>query len=420
MYVDMNSYFASCEQQLNPALRGVPIGVVTYDGPHACVIAPSAEAKQRGVKTGMRLSECRAICPEIKPINSQPHHYRRIHVEIMKILKNYCAEDVIAKSIDEAVINLVPYRLLYKDMQALARQIKADITAKYDYLKCSIGIAPNSFLAKLATELQKPDGLVQITHENIDTHLANLKLTDLPGIASRNDRRLRMIGINNPLEMRHASPALLRKAFGGIVGNYWHSRLNFGEVDIYYNEFRTMSATRTVSRQQSASRQSLLSLMVSLCNRLELRMVKTGVFCKEASFFIRYRDRTSWDTQVKFAQPVQDGTELRQYLLHNMEAFEQSRGHELLNPNVLGLGVAIQDFISDKVMQYSLFDNRIKHDILRKALYNIKDKYGKNVVRKAAELYEPDIMKDAIGFGSVKDIDDRTTDINEFALEAGY
>src|SRR5690606_27748840 len=122
-------------------------------------------------------------------------------------------------SIDEAVMNLTSYTLVYKDLFDLARKIKEDIRlACGDFVKCSVGITPNAFLAKLATELQKPDGLIRITPENIDEYLGKLTLTDLPGIARNNERRLQMIGIHTPLEMRHASEALLRKAFGGVVG----------------------------------------------------------------------------------------------------------------------------------------------------------------------------------------------------------
>ncbi len=89
------------------------------------------------------------------------------------------------------------------DLTEVARKIKADIKKKYDYLTCSIGIAPNSFLAKLGSNRQKVDGLVVITPDNLDEHLAKMELTDLTGIAARNERRLKMIGINTPLEMRH-------------------------------------------------------------------------------------------------------------------------------------------------------------------------------------------------------------------------
>ncbi len=416
MYVDMNSYFASCEQQLRPELRGRPIGVTTHESPTSCVIAPSVEAKKFGVKTGMRLNECRDLCPQIIPVVARPAKYREFHIKIMDVLNRYC-DDVMAKSIDEAVMNLTSYRLVYKDMVELARLIKTGIKEECgDFVKCSIGIAPNSFLAKLGTELQKPDGLVQITPENIDEHLAKLKLTDLPGIAKANERRLMMIGINSPLQMRHTSEALLRKAFGGVVGNYWHRRLNFAEVDMYSNDFRTMSTMRTVSRQQRESQQTLESMLISLCTKLEQRMVKQGVFCKTASFFIKYLDHTGWDTQIRFAQPVQDAMELRRYILQQVHEFEKTHSVPSLFSNKLqSMGVAIQNFVSDGVLQYSLFDNRIKHDVLRKAMYSLKDQYGKNIVRKAAEMFEPKVMRDAIGFGSVKDM--YANNFNQYALE---
>jgi DNA polymerase IV len=406
MYIDMNSYFASCEQQRHPELRGKPLGVLTYDSPNAAVIAASIEAKRMGVKTGMRLRDCRELCPQMLTICTHPAWYRQIHVDVMAILRTYC-DDVIPKSIDEAVVNFHSYKWVYNDLTAIALQIKADIAAKYDYLKCSIGIAPNSFLAKVGTELQKPDGLVIITEDNIDELLATLRLTDLPGIAGANERRLKLIGIRTPVEMRHSSPALLRKAFGGVVGEYWHRRLNFGEVDMYNKvENRTMSATRTMSSQQSRDRQQLESMLISLCTRLEQRMVKGGFFCREVYFSIRYRDGTKWETAVKLADPVQDAMEMRSYIKERIAEFEKSRGlADIFTANTTNLTVVIQSFVKGQGMQYSLFDNRLKRDLLRKVVYEIKDMYEqKNIVRRGSELLSPHVMKDAIGFGSVRDM----------------
>src|ERR1700744_3111914 len=97
MYIDMNCFFASCEQQANPDLRGKPIGVCTHESPTACVIAPSIEAKKLGVKTGMRLNECRQLCPSIIPIVARPFLYRKAHIRILDILQRYC-NDVLPKS----------------------------------------------------------------------------------------------------------------------------------------------------------------------------------------------------------------------------------------------------------------------------------------------------------------------------------
>lgn len=417
MYIDMNSFFASCEQQDYPELRGRPIGVVTYDGPAACVIAPSAEAKKYGVKTGMRLTDCKELCPQIIPVLGRPPRYRDYHVRIMSILNRYC-DDVLPRSIDEAVMNFTSYKLVYNDFKELARQIKKDILRDCgEYVKCSIGIAPNAFLSKLATELQKPDGLVEITPENIDGHLSKMKLTDLPGIARANEQRLMTIGIRSPLQMRHSSEALLRKAFGGVVGNYWYKRLNFMEVDMYKNGYRGMSAGRTVSRKQREDPQALESLFISLCTRLEQRMVKQEVFCRDVSFSIRYRDHTHWETRIKLAHPTQDAMEIRRYIRQKMEEYEQQRKNVLLfNNKMQHMGVAISNFVNDKLIQYTLFDNRMRHDWLRKAMYNIKDDFGKNSVRKASETIQHNVMRDAIGFGSVKDLYEGNH-FNQYLLE---
>lgn len=404
MYIDMNSFFASCEQQDNVALRGKPVGVCPFASPTACVIAPSIEAKKFGVKTGMRLTECRALCPDIIPVSARPHRYRWYHIEIMKVLHRYC-DDVMAKSIDEAVLNLTAYRLVYKDVTKLAMKIKNDIKqACGECIRCSIGIAPNAFLAKLGTELQKPDGLVQITPENVDDHLNKLQLTDLPGIARANEKRLKLIGIKNPYEMRHSSPAILRKAFGGIVGHYWHCRLNFMEVDLYQNSYQAMSATRSVSKAQRENRQALEGLFISLCTKLEQRMVKQGVFCKELSFFIKYHDLTRWEAHIRCTHPVQDAMDLRRYIQEKINDFEQTHQLVMFNSQTRHLGVVVSNFIKAEHVSYTLFDNKMKHDKLRRVLYGIKDRFGKDLVRKACETVAPNEYKDAIGFGSVKDM----------------
>src|SRR5438046_1321392 len=121
MYIDMNSFFASCEQQLQPQLRGKPVGVCPYESPNAAVIAVSQEAKVLGITSGMRLMECRQLCPQLIIKPSQPVKYRQFHVTIINILKKYC-NDVIPKSIDEAILNFTSYKLVYKNFMAIARQ----------------------------------------------------------------------------------------------------------------------------------------------------------------------------------------------------------------------------------------------------------------------------------------------------------
>lgn len=421
MYVDMNSFFASCEQQLNPALRYKPIGVCTHESPYACVIAPSIEAKKYGVKTGMRLNDCRKLCPDIIPVAANPVSYRKFHIAIMEVLQRYCP-DVMAKSIDEAALNLTDYRLVYADITALAKKIKKEIAIatetlsgqKGQVISCSIGIAPNTFLAKLGTEIQKPDGLIQITPENIDSYLEKMKLTDLPGIAHNNARKLESVGIATPLLLRHTSESILRRVFGGIVGYYWYARLHFMEVDYYSHDYRAMSAARTLSSQQRASAEMIDGILISLCNKLEQRLVKQKVFCRQGSFFVRYMDGSGWEARLRFPEPLQDAMELRSYIFIKIN----KNNFTVLNNKIRNMGVVVMDFLYNENIQYNLFENRQKKDKLRAVVYNIKDTYGKYAIRKGAELGVKTNIKDAIGFGSVKDLfSAKNNDMNQFLLE---
>ncbi|MBS1949792.1 MAG: DNA polymerase IV [Cytophagales bacterium] len=409
MFIDMNSFFASCEQQVNFWLRGRPVGVCTYTGKYGCIIAPSIEAKKNGVKTGMRLNDAIQICPDLVPLETHPNRYREYHIKIMNILRQY-SEDVIPKSIDEAIIDLTAYKLIYKnlaDLEKLARQIKKDIREKVgDWLRCSIGIAPNAFLAKLGSDIQKPDGLIVIMPENIDAVLSKLKLVDLPGIGNGMSERLMNAGIYTPLQLRHTKPDFLRAACKSVVGFYWYQRLNFQEVEIdTHNEgYKSMQAMRQVSAEKRKSVENLHQLLISLCMTLEKRMVRNGVFCCDLGFYTSYEERT-WKDHVHLQKPVQDGMELVNIIKTRMHNFEtKNHSGPIINTGVKAMCVYVSRFVSDDALQYHLFENNITKDKLRKIIYDVKNKYGLDKIMKAAELSESPAMRDAIGFGSVKDL----------------
>lgn len=420
LYIDMNSYFASCEQQLQPQYRGLPIGVCPFIGKDPVIIAPSKEAKIYGVKTGMRFQDARRLCPQISMVQARPVEYRKIHLQFMSILQTYC-EDVIPRSIDEAVMNLTAYKYIYHDFKELALKIKDDIKHKVGaYVTCSIGISQNVFLAKLATEIQKPDGLIEITPDNIEHYLSKMKLTDLPGIAQGNEKRLKSAGIHRPIDVYNASESLLRKAFGGVVGNYWYYRMHFKEVDLYTSSNKTMSAMRTLSAKTRSSETALEGMLVSLCTKLEQRMVKSEVFCRDIVFSTSYYDREGFKTLIKLQEPVQDAVDMLHHIHQRIQVYQQENGLKVFTKNIRSMGVVVFNFVDARYLQYSLFDNRMQKDILRKAVYNLKDRYGKNIVRKACETIEDGHLRDAIGFGSVKDIYQNgilETGFNKYMLE---
>jgi len=418
LFIDMNSFFASCEQQTNYWLRNRPVGVCVYTGQYGCVIAPSIEAKKKGVKTGMRLNNAIKICPDLVPLETNPARYRDFHVKIMNVLKQY-SDDVVPKSIDEAVVDLTNYGLVYKDMLSVAQQIKKDISEKVgEWLKCSIGIAPNAFLAKLASDIQKPDGLTFITHDNIDSVLTKLSLTDLPGIGERMATRLRSGGIQTPLELRYSSPENLRAICRSVIGIYWYHRLNFSEVDNNQNtDYKTMQAMRHVSAEQRKTTEGLRDILLALCLTLERRMAQRNIFCQTLGIVIKYENDTSYEDMLFPGTPMQDGIELFNAIHERMDIYKNTHKRKpLINNSIISMGVYVASFTNEETIQFNLFENNEKKDKLRKTFYQIKDKFGSNKVMRAVEIKENGLLRDVIGFGSVKDLYEDNEDL--YTIEA--
>jgi len=404
LFIDMNSYFARCEQQANYWLRNRPVGVCVYTGKYGCVISLSTEAKERGLKAGMRLNDAMAVCPDLVPVESNPVRYREYHTKIINLLLEY-SKDVVAKSIDEAIINLTNYPHL--DPLTIARQIKRAILERVgDWLTCSIGIAPNAFLAKLGSVRgKKLDGLLMITHQNIDEVLRPLKLGDMPGIGANMSYRLERAGIKTPLEMRYAGPDKLKAIFKGIEGIYWHYRLNFIETNIAAHDYRGMQAMRQISKEKRQHINYIDQLFMTLCLTLEKRMVKHKFYCKSVGFTARYDDGTRWDDAFAVTTPVQDAISLMRMIRLRVDKFEKLHNTgNIFNTEITQMRVGVTNFVNNGNMLYSLFEDMDRKETALKTMHEIKDKFGSDKLIRAIEMTDGKVIKDVIGFGSVKDL----------------
>ncbi len=219
MHLDLNSCFATIEQQANPLLRGRPIAVAAYVTPGGCILAPSIEAKKLGIKTGMRVGEGKETYQKLIVLPPDPNKYRFVNRKLLALLQEYSSE-VHVRSIDEMVIDFTSTPGV--EVRQIALEIKKRIKAEIgEWLKASIGIAPNRFWAKLASSLKKPDGLIEVGFNNIKDILSNIKLSDIHGIKQRNIIRLNRENIYSPIQFYYASVPTLRRAFGGITGYYF-------------------------------------------------------------------------------------------------------------------------------------------------------------------------------------------------------
>ena len=188
--VDFNSFFASCEQQECPALRGKPVAVVPVVAETTCTISVSYAAKQRGVRAEMGVAEAKSLCPELALVEARPEVYIRYHHRLNEIIES-CIHVTNVKSVDEVECDLTATFSPREKAVAVARQIKDRIRKHVGpCLTSSIGIAPNWLYAKMASDMQKPDGLVVLEESDIPARLLGLKLQDFLGIGPRMEARL--------------------------------------------------------------------------------------------------------------------------------------------------------------------------------------------------------------------------------------
>lgn len=233
MHIDLNSCFATVEQQARPMLRGRPVAIVNRRTEHTMIVTASYEAKARGVELGMRLRDAKQLCPELVGIESDPPKYKYVYHQMMRIMSEY-SPHVRMKSIDEGVIDFTdaPESVRRRDLVEVGYEIKQRLKEEIGcWMRCNIGISTNRFLAKTAASLHKPDGLDMLTSHNIREVFAGLVLQDLTGIARANEARLSAVGIYAPLDMLDASAEKLHIAFKSICGEQWHQRLRGWEVD---------------------------------------------------------------------------------------------------------------------------------------------------------------------------------------------
>jgi DNA polymerase IV len=286
-FADMNAFYASVEQQECARYRGKPVIVVPVLTTHTCAIAASYEAKQRGIKTGTSVALAQSGCRELQIVEARPELYLAYHARLVEVLNRHFATIRIL-SVDEMACRLPP--LLYKtvrDEKALAERVKADVSKSLGaYVRCSVGIGPNVFLAKVASDRHKPDGLTIWNEENLPDALFALKLTDLPGIGSAMKRRMAEHGLTTVQQLWEATPVDLRRIWHSVVGARWYYMLR-GSQEADYQPIQGGNVKKSVGhsnvlapehRTLDGARRILLELFAKALKRLRAyNQVASGV-----------------------------------------------------------------------------------------------------------------------------------------------
>ena len=261
MYIDMNSFFASVEQQMDPGLRGRPVGITAITSDAGACVAASYEAKAYGVTTGTRIYDARKRCPGIIFRPSRHRLYVRVNQKIAQVIDEI-AELEFVRSVDEFQVALGGQGSDLGTAMELACKIKTAIRTRVgSELRCSVGIGPNHLLAKIAGKLEKPDGLSWLAPENMPDRIARLALDDLPGISRGILARLYRAGIWTIPDLYDLDPRHARRVWNSVEGERFVRALHgmdirlaatrrngYGNSKVLSPEYREPESARLVGR----------------------------------------------------------------------------------------------------------------------------------------------------------------------------
>jgi DNA polymerase-4 len=399
MHIDLNSCFATVEQQSRPMLRDRPVAVVNRRTENTAIVTASYEAKRLDVSVGMKLREAKKLAPDLVALESDPAKYRYVYHKMMDIMKRYSAH-IAMKSIDEGVIDFkhTTAAIQGRDLRDIGMEIKQCLRDEVgNYMRCNVGIATNRFLAKTAASLHKPDGLDIITHENIRDVMASLKLTELTGIAHRFQTRLNAVGIYTPTDFLATDAVTLRKVvFKSVVGEWWYQRLRGWEVDDVSYDLKTVGR-QYVLEERDMPKHLIIQRLHHLCESVGMKLRSQhkqarGVFVYAKSG--HYPDRSYWHARHTSPMPFFSNAAIyAQALLLFANAPEKIRE----------IGVSCYALEDGRQDQLSLFgDEMAREQQLTDAIDAINCRFGDRTIHSADTVGTSRFVKQKIPFGSTR------------------
>lgn len=418
-HIDMNSYFATVEQQDNPAWRGHPVAVCEHLG--GIIIAASVEAKRWGIKTGTPVWEARRIYPKIILTKTSPERYRFYTARFLKVFEDY-TDRVEKYSIDEAFLDLTKSCNIrgYKDgilqkldpWQEAARvinEIKTRMKTEVgDWITCSAGVSYSKLVAKIASDLQKPDGLVIVRSEDKAALYDRLALTDIPGIGSRMEIRLNKLGVKTLSELRDFPLTKLISYFG-IQGYHLHSmgqlegswKEEFADNDDQPETASMKSIGHMYTIPQEFRKQKIMKpVLYKLSEMVGARLRVNGLAGGVVHVHVHDPERLCANRGGKIGYSVQDG---RDIYLECLALLKQTGiSMEELESKSYLVGVTVAG-LQPVIEQPSLFKTKRHTGKLMEALDIINQKYEDFTIARVPAFLARDIIRDSIGFGRMKE-----------------
>jgi DNA polymerase IV len=398
LVIDLNCAFASIEQQHDPTLRGRPLAIAAYATDAATIVSSSREARDLGIKTGMRVFEAKALCPTVLVREPNPPLYRSASDKLMEIIERH-TPDVLRMSIDEASMNLAGTPGLKKlGPEGVGWAVKQAIREEIgEYVTASVGVSTSIWMAKQASNLDKRDGLRRIDHTNLVSVFERLRLTDLSGIADASAKRLSRAGILSPIQFLRATPGRLRLAgMHAEVARGWSMRLRGFEVSGFESARRKSYSHSHVLARATASQRDLEELLMRLSDMVGRRLRAAGRRGSVVSVGVVYRpDDGHFSRQAKQPKPISTGDEIYQAALTLLAARDPRR-------TVGTLGVGLSDLVDGDAGQLDLFGegSRPRSERLEAAVDALRDRFGEEAVQRSRLLGRAPVVRDRIAFGN--------------------
>jgi DNA polymerase IV len=380
IHVDMDAFYASVEQLDNPDLKGRPV-IVGADpkGGHGrgVVAACSYEARKFGVHSALPISQAWRLCPEGAYVRPRMERYGEVSRHVMEVLKSF-TDLVEPISIDEAFLDITGSTALFGSPEQIARAIKKQVREATG-LCASVGVGPNKFIAKIASDLRKPDGLVVVERNEVEAFLQDLPISRLWGVGPKTEERLHEIGLRTIGNLRDMPRQKLVRALGSL-GEHLHE-LSFGRDERPVApkwEAKSVSAETTFD-EDTADRVYLVKTIRELAARVGRRLRRDGQHAACVTLKLRYANFETHTKQTTMNRAIQTDEEIARLAISLFAEFPLDRKVRLV-------GVGTADLTRDGVepTQLDLFGEPKKRETLQQTLDQIRDRFGEDSLRRGS------------------------------------
>ncbi len=401
MHVDMDSYFASVEQQCRPTLRGKPIGVTGRPTERSIVVAASREAKQYSVWTGMPVWEALKACPDLVLVSGNPERYLSVTKRFIEILKAYTAL-LEVYSVDEVFMDVTQEAPKRGGPVRMAEEIRHRFHDELgEYITATVGIAEGKTFAKLIGARNKPDGIGRLDQEEMPELLESTRVGDVWGIGRRIEARLNRVGIRTLRELGSASEQFLKREFG-VYGLHLHE-IGQGRDSTPLVPYTDVPPPKSVGHSKSLPpelREFSLALIVlrDLCDKAARRMRRLGYMGRTVHCGFRVGSiGPHHGKQTTLALPADDGEMIYKACLTVLDKIP------VKPEKVSNIGVSIGNLVPTEKTLCSLLETDQRRERLNAAVDRIRDRYGDRSIRLGTSLLVRPIPQHVGGFFMASD-----------------